>query len=243
MNKVITIFLLSCSLLKAQEDQQVEITRGLNIRLLGSSAATGNDASESTGSYIPRPNTILVAIVINTKASAPDQPNTSGNSITWTEIFDTNYISTHRLTVWTAKTGSGSTRGTFTADTGATSQTGWAIAVIEVSGGVLTGTDGTNGIIQRINASGTGTSLTGTFGTLGKRTLCIGLMGGNLNSAAYSAESGWTLLNAINYNTPATSNVIVYQLKNSDTTCTVSHGSSFTGCIVGLEFGQLGIFP
>jgi hypothetical protein len=221
-----------------------EYTRGLSIRILGSSANTGNDASETTPTYDLRVNTELIAVVINSKASAPDQPAVVGNSLVWTEIFDTNYLSTHRMTIWYAKCGSGAVDGTFSANTGATAQTGWAIAVFEVEGTRITGVNGVDSIRQSVNANvSAGTSITATFGALGKRTLGVGLLGANLNGAAMSAEAGWTKLRDINYNTPATELTIVYQLKNADTTCNIGNASAFSGCIVGLELVQDGNFP
>lgn len=239
--KAIILLLLSCVLCFGQADDNA--TLGLACRALGSGAATANDDTESTGSYNPKVGSELVAIVINTKASAPDQPTVTGNSLVWQEVFDTNYISTHRMTVWVAKAGSGVTPGVFTASTTGVNQTGWAIAVCEVVGGVFTGVDGTNGIRQRINASGTGTTLTGTFGALGKRPLCLTVTGGSLNSTAYTVDAGWTIITQAAYNTPTTTVIIAFQAKNTDTTCAISHASSFTGCMVGLEFGQLGNFP
>lgn len=221
-----------------------EHTRGLSIRVLGSSAATGNDASETTAAYTPRINTELIALVINTKAATPDQPAIVANGLTWTELFDTNYLSTHRLTVWYAKCGSGAIRGTFNANTGATAQTGWAIAVWEIEGSVITGVNGVTALRQNVNANvSAGTTITATFAALGKRTLCVGLLGANLNSANMSAESGWTKLTDINFNTPATELTMVYQLKNADTTCDISNAGSFSGCVVGVEFVQDGNFP
>jgi hypothetical protein len=233
------LLLLSCLSCVAQD-----ATLGLSVRALGSSANTGNDASETTASYTPRQGTELIAIVINSKASLPDQPAVSGNGLTWTETFDTNYLSTHRLTIWYAKCGSGSFAGAFSANTGATAQTGWAIAVVEVTGAVITGLNGVNSIRQSVNANvSAGTTITATFDALGKRTLCLGLLGANLNGAAMTAESGWTKITDVNYNTPATELTIVYQAKNADTTCAISNAGAFSGCVVGIELVQVGNFP
>ena len=167
-----------------------------------------------------------------------------GNSLTWTEVFDTNYISTHRLTVWYAKCGSGAIQGTFRASVAGVAQTGWAIAVVEISGAVITGLNGVNAIRQSVNANvSAGTSITATFAALGKRTLGLGLLGANLNGAAMTAESGWTKQVDINYNTPATELTIVSQAKNADTTCNIQNAGAFTGCIVGIELVQVGNFP
>jgi hypothetical protein len=231
--------LIACS------GQELVSTDGLNIRLLGSSAATGNDASETTAAYFPKQGTELIAIVVNTKASAPDQPAIVANSLTWTELFDTNFLSTHRLTVWYAKCGSGATVGTFNANTGATSQTGWAIAVMEVTGSVLTGVNGVTALRQNVNVSNNvNTNLTVTFGTLGKRTLSLCLAANNLNSSVFTtSEAAWTKFLNINYNTPATAIAAFYQLKNTDTTCLMTNAAVFTGCGVGVEFVQEGNFP
>lgn len=219
-------------------------TRGYSVRSLGSSANTGNDASETIASYTPRLGTILIAIVVNTKAATPDQPNVTGNSLTWTELFDTNYLSTHRLTIWYAKCGSGATPGTFVADTGATAQTGWAIGLVEIEGSYITGVNGVNALRQNVNANvSAGTTITATFGTLRGGTLCIGLLGANLNGTAMTAESGWTEILDTNFNTPATEITVVARVKNADTTCAISNAGAFSGCIVGIEFAQEGNYP
>jgi len=116
--------------------------------------------------------------------------------------------------------------------------------VVEVSGSVTTGLNGVNAIRQTVNANvSAGTTITATFAALGKRTLCLGLLGGNLNGTANTAEAGWTEIVDVNYNTPATELTIVYQAKNADTTCAISNAGAFTGCIVGVELVQLGNFP
>jgi len=233
------LLLLSCLACCGQQ-----ATVGLSVRALGSSANTGNDTSEATASYTPQIGTELIAIVINTKASAPDQPSLVGNGLTWTELFDTNYLTDHRLTIWYAKGGSGAIAGALTANTGATSQTGWALAVVEGSGSVITGVNGVTALKQNVNASrAVQTNITATFGAVGKRTLCLGLLAGNLNSANMAAEPGWTKLTDINFNTPATELTIVYQAKNADTTCLVTNAAAFSGCIVGVEMVQDGNFP
>lgn len=218
-------------------------TVGLSVRTLGSSAATGNDDNESTASYTPRANSMLVAIVVNTKASAPDQPVVSGNSLVWNEIFDTNFLTTHRLTIWQAKCGSGMTPGAFTASTAPTAQTGWCVGVIEITGGIFTGTGGTNGIRQRVNANTSTATATATFGALRAGAVSITLVSFDDNGTA-SPEAGWTELIDVNFNTPATQICVAYRLKNTDTTgVIVSDVTPTTGCIVGLEFGQEGNFP
>lgn len=232
-------FFLSCACCHSQFD-----IAGYSIRSLGSSAATGNDDNQSTAEYTPRIGTMLIAIVVNTKASAPNQPSVEGNSLTWTLLFDTNYLSTHRLTVWYAKCGSGATRGAFTASTTGVNQTGWAVGLVEVEGSYITGLNGVNSLIQNVNANvSAGTSITATFGSLHGGTLCIGLLGANLNGTAMTAEAGWTELIDANYNTPATEITVVARVKNTDTTCAVSNGSSFSGCIVGIELAQEGNYP
>lgn len=235
--------LLSCLNCFAQFDFSAD-TRGYSDRVLGSSASTANDASETIAAYTPRLNTMLIAIVVNTKASAPDQPSLTGNSLVWTEMFDTNYLTTHRLTIWRAKCGSGAIRGTLVADTGAVNQTGWAMALVEIEGSYTTGVDGVNAIIQSVNANvSAGTSITATFAALHGGTLCLGLLGANLNGTAMTAESGWTKIVDVNFNNPATEVTVVMRNKNTDTTCAISNAGAFTGCIVGIELAQEGNFP
>jgi len=58
-----------------------------------------------------------------------------------------------------------------------------------------------------------------------------------------TAESGWTKITDINYNTPAAELTIVYQAKNQDTTCAISNAGAFSGCVVSVELVQVGNFP
>lgn len=219
-------------------------TLGLQVKALGSAAGTGNDDTESTGAYEPAQDGFLVAIVINTKAATPDQPTLVGNGVVWTELFDTNYLSTHRLTIWYGKCGSGTFEGALTASTTGVNQTGWALAVVQVQGAVITGVNGVNALRQNVNANvSAGTTITATFAALGKRTLCLGLLGANLNGTANTAEAGWTEIVDVAFNTPATELTVVYQAKNADTTCAISNAGSFSGCIVGIELVQIGNFP
>ena len=242
--KSLLVLLCSCLACFGQFDLGTG-TRGLSVRVLGSSAATGNDDNESTGSYNPQANSMLIAFVVNTKAAAPDQPTAVGNSLTWNEIFDTNFLADHRLTVWQAKCGSGATAGAFTAATTGVSQTGWAVAVFEITGGVNTGTDGTNVLRQQVNASNNAnTNVTTTFGTLGKGTLCLSMIAYNLNTAVMTtSEATWLKIANVNFNTPATAIAAFYQPKNADTTCLQTNAALFTGCSVGLEFVQEGNYP
>lgn len=241
--RALCLLLLSCAACLGQFTIDSG-TLGLAVKPLGSSAGTGNDDTESTGAYEPMQDGLLIAIVINTKASAPDQPTLVGNGVVWTELFDTNYLSTHRLTIWYGKCGSGTFEGALTASTTGVNQTGWALAVVQVQGAVITGLNGVNALRQNVNANvSAGTTITATFAALGKRTLCLGLLGANLNGAAMTAESGWTKITDVNYNTPATELTVVFQAKNADTTCAISNASSFSGCIVGIELVQVGNFP
>lgn len=219
-------------------------TLGLQVKALGSAASTANDDTQATGNYEPAQDAELIAIVINTKAATPDQPTLTGNGVVWTELFDTNYLSTHRLTVWYGKCSSGTFEGALTAATTGVNQTGWALAVVQVQGTVITGVNGVNALRQNVNASqAVATNITATFAALGKRTLCLGLLGANLNSAVMAAEPGWTKITDVNFNTPATELSIVYQAKNADTTCLVTNAAAFSGCIVGIECTQVGNYP
>lgn len=243
--KTLLTLLISCLSCCAQFDFSSD-TRGYSIRSLGSSASTTGDASETIAAYTPRLNTMLIAIVVNTKAATPDAPSLTGNSLTWTKTFDTNYLSTHRMTVWYAKAVSGMTRGTLVASTGAVNQTGWAMGLVEIEGcyDTFVFPSANHCMIQSVNANVSGgTSITATFAALHGGTLCIGLLGANLNGTAMTAESGWTELIDINFNNPATEVTVVARNKNTDTTCAISNAGAFSGCIVGIEFSQDGNYP
>lgn len=244
MSKLLIIFIgLTLAISSIAQFDPDSGTVGLNVRLLGSSANTGNDDNESTGSYSPQQGSLLMAFIINT-ATTPGTPTMTANGLTWDKIFDTNYLSDHKLTVWTAKCNSGCISGIATGSTAPTSQTGWTIQVIEITGTRITSTQGTNGIKQRVNANvSAGTSITVTLGALRTGNMTVCMFANNLNGTADAAESGWTELSDINFNTPATEAFIMYRKKNTDTSANVTNGSSTSGVMICLEFGQEGNFP
>lgn len=220
-------------------------TTGLSIRSLGTTANTASADNVVVGPFTPNNNSMLIAFVVNTKASAPDTPTASGNGLTWQRMLTTNYLVDHNLSVWQANNKSGGFAGSFTAATTGISQTGWAAAVMEITGGYFTGTLGTNGIRQNVNSNNSiNTNNTVTFAALKNRVLCLSMVAYNLNAAAMTtSEATWRKLLNVNFNTPATSIAAFYQAKNTDTTCLMTNAAAFSGCGVGLEFVQIGNFP
>ena len=223
----------------------VNATAGISIRLAGSNASTTAASTYTAGpAFRPGDNTLMFAMVVNSKASAPDIPTGSGHGLTWTQIRTTNYNTlaspTCRLTIFYARTRSSNTTNAFVADFAGVNQTGCIVQVVEVAQVYTSGTQGTNGVLQIVHGgNNANTNAVATYGTLtGTRDLTIGWVGGSLNSANNAAESGWTKLADQNYNNPATEGTTVYKLQANDTSFLVTNAASMSWAVVATELLQ-----
>ncbi len=247
MKAAFLILLLAVSVASAQvQGFDTGGGRGLGVRLLGSSSSTSAASTyNATLTDIQMPS-LIFAMVVSTKASAPDIPTFSTpNGLTWTQIRTTNYNTLaspiSRLTVFYSKVTSGMFKGVVSsADFGGNNQTGCIVAVVEVAGAEMTGGIVTNAIAQIVHGgANVNTNATATFAAYsGTRNLALGFVGGSLNSQNDVAESGWTKLFGGNYNTPATEAAIVYQVKASDTSLLVTNAASISWATVGVEVKQ-----
>jgi len=218
--------------------------KGQQIFLVGSNSSTAGATSYQTGPYQPRENSLLLAHVVSSKASAPDIPTGTGNALTWVQLRTTNYFSlaspTVRNTVFMAHSRSGATTNGFTATFGGTA-TGCIITVVEITNCDTTGSpDATNALVQIVHGGGNvNTNATCTFAAAsGTRNLAIGFVGGSLNSQNNTAESGWTKLAGANYNTPATEASVIYQYNTTDTSFLSTNAAAMSWTVIGVEIKQ-----
>lgn len=227
---------------------QTRAPSGLTVRALGGSSTTaGNTSYQLTASGIgikPGDSSLCLAMVVNTKASAPDIPTFTGYGLTWTQCRTTNYNTlatpTARLTVFFAKSNSACNTNVGTADFGANTQTGCIIRALEIPFADMHLANATNAIVQIVHGgNNANTNAVATLAAFSDTTsLAIAFVGGSLNSANNVAEAGWTKESDQNYNTPATEGTVVYQLKATDTSVLVTNAASMSWATVALEIAR-----
>jgi len=229
---------------------QAVSTQGMSIRALGGSASTSAASSytaTATGIGIkPMDSSLCLAMVVNSKASAPDIPTYSGYGLTWTQCRTTNYGTlaspTRRLTVFFAKSNSAANTNAGAADFAGVNQTGCITRVVEVPFADMHLANATNALVQIVHGgNNVNTNAVATFAALiGARNLAIAFVGASLNSANMAVESGWTKESDQNYNTPATEGTVAYQLKSTDTSVLLTNAASIDWACVAIEIRQEG---
>jgi hypothetical protein len=229
---------------------QSRATAGMAIRALGGSSSTAAASTynaTATGIGIkPMDSSLCLAMVVNSKASAPDIPTFSGYQLTWTQLRTTNYGTlaspTRRLTVFFAKSNSANNTNVGSADFAGVSQTGCIVRVVEVPFADMHLLNATNALVQIVHGgNNVNTNAVATFATLiGARNLAIAFVGASLNSANMAVESGWTKESDQNYNNPATEGTVAYQLKSTDTSVLLTNAASIDWACVAIEVRQEG---
>ena len=177
-------------------------------------------------------NTLALAMVVNSKASAPDAPTLSGMGLNWVQIGTSNFNTlaspTERVTVFRAMSNNIAS-GRLTADFGGATQTSCLIDLVQAFGAGTNGTDGADGLVQTNYGGGNAdTTLTITLGALNANGTngAIGFYGNNLNPFGGAAESGWT--EGLDYGvaTPNTGGGIYWRQGTTDNTIGPSVSSS-----------------
>lgn len=229
---------------------QGRAAQGMTVRALGGSASTTAAATyNATAAGIgikPMDSSLCLAMVVNSKASAPDTPTFSGYGLTWTQCRTTNYNTlgtpTCRLTVFFAKSNSAANTNVGSASFAGVNQTGCIVRVVEVPFADMHGSNATNALVQIVHGgNNANTNAVATLGTLlGARNLAIAFVGGSLNSANMAVESGWTKESDQNYNNPATEGTVAYQLKSTDTSVLLTNAASMSWACVAIEVRQEG---
>jgi hypothetical protein len=207
----------------------------VSFRALAGNGSTTNAVSYATSaSYTPAPNALILACVINTKASTPDTPTFAGNGLTWVQVVTgtahTIASPTMRMTIFRAM-GSSPTAGVGTASFSGITQTGGIVNIVEFSGTDTSGTNGSGAIVQApaIAQANTTTNPSITLAALtGSANAVVGFAAHNNNSTAYGAVESvdWTEINELAYNTPATGLVSIYRLATTDNTIVITGASS-----------------
>ncbi len=213
---------------------------------LANTAASDDQSAYATPAYQPAPNSLVLAVVINTKAGAPDTPTFSGNGLRWVEIgttsFNTLDAATERITLFRAQ-GGAPTASPGTADFAGASQTGCIIQVVEFQGADATAADGANALVQtNVNAADNTANpslayanprLTGTNALF----FAIGL---SVNSTADDlVETNWVNLRQFGYSTPNTGALFAYQMNAlaGTSTTNAATSSNWGGLVVEVKPG------
>lgn len=192
----------------------------------------------TTTSYTPGNNSLMIATVVNSKASTPETPTVTGNGLTWVQIgssiaFSTTASPTKRITVFRAM-GTGGTNGTVSAAFGGVNQTGCDIIVDEWTGAATDGTNGSGAIVTSTTNSpdtaGTAASVTNSA-LSDSRNASVGCMGNGDNTAITSSD---TLIQQVSYATPTTGAATSWST-TGDLTINFAWTNSARWACVGLE--------
>ncbi len=215
---------------------------GMVFSALGSSGNTsGANSYATTATYTPTANALLLAVVVNSKASAPDTPTFSGNGLTWAQVATATYNTVGtpiaRITVFRAL-GASPTTTAGTADFAGVSQTGCHIYVCQLVGANTTGTSGSGAIVQSpSNPVDTTANPSITMSALDAsgNNAVVAFVGTSVNSSTYgAAEAGWSEDLDQGYNTPPTGCYVVHRLATVDNTVVVT-GASANWCVIAVE--------
>ena len=198
-------------------------------------SSTSNVSSFSTSSITPTANTLLLATVANSKATAADLPTLSGCGLTWVQVatvtWDTSSIK--RVTLFRAL-GASPSAGALTADFGGVAQTGCHICVVEWGGVDTSGTNGSGAIVQSATNSG-GSSSTSVTATLAALT---GSINGVYMSAANrtvpfggTPDSGWLENQDTSHTSPNHGFSDIYSTATTDNTPSTAISADSFGAI------------
>lgn len=247
------IFLLGKLTFTAADQEVFSETRYWQIASDAVSAAavtngTGADSSAlstyATSSVTPTSNRLLLLWVSNTKASTPNTPTVTGNSLTWVEVATVTFASISapekRLTLFRAM--GTATSGTISIDFGGASQTGCAWTLIEYTNADRSGTNGSGAIVQSVTdradsaVSGEGSSSGGLSITLASLASANNMTAGGFanainNAAAITAGSGYTAFTGTAHGSPATSLRSIYDATGSTTVNVAQTANSHIGGI------------
>lgn len=209
---------------------------------LAGTASTSGATSYATGSVTPMTNALVLVTVINSKASAPDTPTVSGNSLTYVQIdtvtFNTIASATERITLFRAL-GAVPTAGAVTADFAGATQTGCIISVVEFQDADTSGSNGSGAIVQHVTNSAdttTNPTITYTTPTLPGTNALFFAYGDSVNSSSDSTPpSGFTEIEELAYATPSTGGAFMYRLLAPATTAVTATASSRSWGCVGVE--------
>lgn len=223
MKKLIYILFLFIS---SESFGQIEISE------TGFGYQTAGVGSLNSISHVPDDLFICITGTTNS-GGTPATVSLSGTGQTWTEINSllngSQRIQAFRwLSTTTAITSIGVTY------TG-TQDGGW-ILLYRVRGGVITGTNGADAIVQSVTNSGTSTDPNIAMASMTGRNAVLSIFMNNANPFGGAPESGWTEYEDSGYNTPSTGGYVMYRLQTNDNTPTVTAASStWTGIAIEIK--------
>ncbi len=210
----------------AANSQAADVTNGggahyndLLLNDLANAATTADQSSYATAPYQPAPSSLVLAVVINTKASAPDTPTFAGNGLSWVQIgttsFNTLTMPTERITIFRAQ-GASPTSTPGTADFAGANQTGCIIQVVEFQGADATAADGANAVVQtNFNAADNSAnpSIAYAAPSLPGTNALFFVIGHSVNSTTdCTVQTNWVNLRELGYSTPDAGGVFDYQM-------------------------------
>ena len=177
-----------------------------------SGGSTSNASSYTTTSGTPTANDLILAWVVNSKATTPDTPTMSGNGLTWVQIdtqaFFTAATPLRRITLFRAM-GASPTAGSATIDYAGVNQTGTAWSIIQCSNVDTSGTNGSGAVVQSAKDKvDSDTVLTVTLAAFGstRNATAEGFGYGGSNAATLLPGDGFqSRTGSASYATPNTS--------------------------------------
>lgn len=180
----------------------------------------------STSLASPTSGTRLYAMVVNSKASAPNTPTFSGYGLTWTRIATTNFNTiatpTQRITVFTAV--AISPTATLPAASFSASQTGCMIRVVQVTHAVYP----VQVVIANKDTTANPSITMAALGAGGTNSV-LTFWGNNANPFGGTPKAGWTEDFDSGYATPTTGGYLMYRLNTTDNVPSATVSSSSWG--------------
>lgn len=220
------------------------VLAAVSCSVLTSGSDTANLSSYTTASVSPGSNAlILVATAQPRNASSActdnDVSSITGNSLTYVHIarqcFSDAGAPTNTVELWRSM-GASPSSGALTINTGGSSQTNMAWAVIECTGVDTSGTNGSGAVVQSAtNLAEPGTSVTvtlGAFSSAGNATVGVFGLADNL---AVTAGSGFTELVEEQVSDPGFDGTLQVQWRNDNDTSVDASWSSIDAGGVAIE--------
>lgn len=212
----------------------------IGFKPLGTNSTTTGATSYATlATYQVDVGGIAIAIVQNSKAAAPDTNTWSGNGLTWTRLYTTNYSTDgERLTVYySTPSNNVSAVTTGTADFAGQTQTGCSIYVCE-----FTNVAASSIIVQTAKATNATANASVTLASLdasGRNAAlcCFGNVAGN-GANFGTPKAGWTEDQDSGYNTPASGLYVMHRLATTDNAPSVtSSAEQWAGIAIEIKVG------
>jgi hypothetical protein len=177
---------------------------------------TTNASSYATGSYSITGNALVLAFVRNYKATLPDIPTMSGNSLTWvnigTQLYGTTGTPLMRLTVFRAL-GAAPTTGATTMSYGGNTQDGTIYEIVEIPRADTSGTNGSGAIVQIVfNAADSTANPNVTYAAPSSASnMLLFAYGDDVNANDAVAPVDWTEEDELAIATPSAGGSLLYQ--------------------------------